>query len=390
MAVKLDQKQGVFLVLLDLSAAFDTVDHELLLGRLRDRIGLGGLALDWVRSYLQNRTQRVCVQTGSSTSQKLTCGVPQGSVLGPVLFSIYTLPVGDILRKHGMDFHFYADDQQLYASFKVSSQEEADTAMSRIQACIADIRAWMEANRLKFNDGKTELLVTMPAQQPLRIAVPELSIGDTVITPSKTVRNLGCIFDSTMQMEAQVTALCQSARFHLRNISHIRRYLSESATTRLVHAFVTSRLNCNNSLLYGLPKSQLRKLQLIQNSVARLITRTPIDHHITPVLRRLHWLPVPQRIKHKILVLTFKALNGLAPQYLADLLRVHRPGRTLRSASQLLLEEPRARTVTYGDRAFANAAPKLWNSMPHSVRSACTLSAFKSKVKTTLFTEAFN
>ncbi len=154
-------------------------------------------------------------------------------MLRPLLYSIYTLPVGDIVRKHGLDFHFYADDEQVYASFTFSSQE-ADAAM----ACIKEIRAWMTANKLKFNDAKTELLVAMPDRQPVRITVPTPTVVDSVITPSRTIRNLGCIFDSSMQMEAQVTAVCQSARFQLRNISHIRRFLNKSATERLVHACV--------------------------------------------------------------------------------------------------------------------------------------------------------
>jgi hypothetical protein len=290
-----------------------------------------------------------------------------------------------------MPFHFYADDEQLYVSFKVSSQEDVDSAVARIEACVADIRAWMAANRLKFNDGKTELLTIIPAHQSnTDLNIPDLCIGDCVITPSKTVKNLGSKFDSTLQMDAQVTAVCQSARFHLRNIGRIRRYLSEGAPTRLVHAFITSRLDCNNSLLCGLPKVQLTRLQRVQNSAARLISRTPKRQHISPVLERLHWLPVSERIDYKVLTLTYKSLKGLAPGYLAELLQERRPTRNTRSSSQLLLTEPRSRTVTYGDRAFSRAAPRLWNNLPQSLREATSLNSFKTMLKTFLFKRAYN
>ena len=190
-------------------------------------------------------------------------------------------------------------------------------------------------------------------------------------------------------MEAQVASVCQSARFHLRNIGRIRRYLSEGATTRLIHAFVTSRLDCNNSLLCGLPKVQLKRLQRIQNSAARIIARTPKRQHISPVLERLHWLPVSERVDYKVLTLTYKSLKGLAPGYLSELLQERRPNRTTRLSSQFLLTEPRSRTVTYGDRAFSRAAPRLWNNLPQSLREATSLHSFKTMLKTFLFRRAY-
>ena len=144
-----------------------------------------------------------------------------------------------------------------------------------------------------------------------------------------------------------------------------------------------------NCLLYGLPSIHLNKLQRVQNAAARIITGTKMRDHITPVLIRLHWLPIKQRINYKLLLFTYKALNGLAPQYLADLIQPTSHTRTLRSCSKLLLKVPRTHSVTYGDRSFGVAGPALWNSLPEHIQRADSLDSFKRNIKTHLFREAF-
>ena len=147
------------LLLLDLSAAFDTVDHEILLGRLSSRFDIKGKALDWLRSYLTDRTSKV--DDASSSVRPLHWGVPQGSVLCPILYLLYTSPLGDIAREHGLSFHFYADDSQLYTSLACNDTSDLVIAKQRLENCVADVNLRMTANKLKLNNDKSEFLLSL-------------------------------------------------------------------------------------------------------------------------------------------------------------------------------------------------------------------------------------
>lgn len=383
----IDGKKCVLLVLLDLSAAFDTVDHRKLLELLAERIGLEGMALKWFVNYLSDRIQSVLIDGKESEPWKILFGVPQGSVLGPILFIIYTSPLGDILRRHGIMFHLYADDTQLYLSFNINECKEA---FEKIELCISEIKTWMASNFLRLNDSKTEVLLIGSPHLLKKLPKSELHIGDDVITPSSNARNIGAMFDDTLSMNDHIAYMCKGAWHHLRQIGQIRNYLDSSAATTLMHSFVSSRLDNFNGLLFGVPKQHLGKLQRIQNAAARVVTRTKKGEHITPILRELHWLPVAKRVEYKILLLTYKALHGMAPSYIADLLTVSKKSRCVRSNSMLMLDIPRTKSVRYGDRAFSFSAPTLWNKLPHELKEASTTDSFKSQLKTLLFKEAYN
>ena len=189
-AMSIDNQKSVVLVLLDLSAAFDTVDHSLLLARLSTRFGICDQALDWFRSYLSDRTQYVRIQDVSSEVHALPYGVPQGSVLGPLLYSLYTSPLGDIARSHGLSYHFYADDTQLYLSFETSSPEDLSTCTSALEDCVKDIDLWMLNNKLKLNSGKTEIIVFSSSYRT-RPALKNLVIASDTVDCSTTAKILG-------------------------------------------------------------------------------------------------------------------------------------------------------------------------------------------------------
>ena len=191
-------------------------------------------------------------------------------------------------------------------------------------------------------------------------------------------------------MVSHVNNLCKSCYYQLRIIGQLRPYITEDVAKMFVHSLVISRLDYCNALLFGVPDELLQKLQRLQNTAARIVTRVKRSSHITPSLMRLHWLPVRERISFKVIVLTHRAIQGTAPKYLCDLLQCYVPQRNLRSSSQNLLLCSKTRLKTFGDRAFMNSAPKLWNDLPPDIRAIDTECDFKKALKTYLFRSAFN
>ena len=366
--LNMNKQHVTLLVLLDLSAAFDTVDHNVLLTRLHSKFGISGTALEWFSSYLSGRSQRVMVQGNLSQSLILDFGVPQGSCLGPLLFTIYASKLFDVIKGHLPTVHCYADDTQLYVSFSPNKNTGQYEAVNAIQHCVDDIRNWMTNDKLLLNDEKTEFLMIGTKPQRAKVNIDHILIGDSVIRPKGVVKNLGTWLDSTLSMNFHVNNICSNAFYYLYNIRRIRKYLSRRSTETLIHAFVSSRVDYCNSLLYGLPAYQLNKLQRVQNTAARLIFQESKYCHVRSLLYNLHWLPVKFRIDFKILLLTYKAINGLAPFYLQELISLKEACKyKLRSdCDGLLLNPVKFKTLTtLGDRSFAGSAPKLWNSLPY-------------------------
>ncbi len=270
---KADSKSSV-LILLDLSAAFDTVNHQISTLHLStlSSLDITGIPLRWFESYLTGRSFRVAWGGEVSKAHKLVTGVPQGSVLGPLLFSTYTTSLAPIIQAHGFSYHFYADDTQLYLSFR----PDDPTVAARISGCLADISAWMKEHHLQLNLAKTELLV-FPATPTLQHDFT-IQLGSSTITPSVSVRNLGAIFDDQLIFKEHIAKTARSCRFALHNIRKIRPFLTKHAAQLLVQALVISRLDYCNALLAGLPSNTIKPLQMIQNAAARLVFNEPKLH----------------------------------------------------------------------------------------------------------------
>ena len=317
----LDRKKGVILVLLDLTAAFYTVDHSMLLRQLYS-IGIRESALAWLTSYLSDRTLAIKIGDVVSRQQRLDCGIPQGSVLGPLLFTIYCMPISSIFAKHGVNYHMYADDTQLYVEFPRNRPTDAENAAHRIGNCVTDLTRWLTDHQLLLNESKTEAIAFNVPSCKVPPAITDINICGCNITLQQTVRDIGVVLDSGLDMSAQVFRLCQGAYFQLHNIAKIRHCLTVNACKTIVHALVTSKLDYGNAVLFGINGRLLNKLQMTQNSAARLIMRQRRRDHITPVLIALHWLPIRFRVMYKLLVLTFLAIHNLAPAYITDLISI--------------------------------------------------------------------
>jgi hypothetical protein len=241
-------------------------------------------------------------------------------------------------------------------------------------------------NFLQLNNEKTEAILFGNKKDRLELTSLLSNKGLQVKT---TVKNLGVQIDSDLTFNSHIKSVSKSAFYHLKNISKLRNLMTKSDLEKLIHAFISSKLDYCNGLLTGLPKKNIRQLQLIQNAAARVLMKAKRSDHVTPLLKALHWLPVSQRIDFKVLLLVFKSLTGMGPTYLVDLLQYHTPTRPLRSQDQLFLTKPTVRTKS-GEAAFSFYATQLWNQLPISIRTAPSIDTFKTSIKTHLFSVAFS
>ena len=383
------------LILLDLSAAFDTIDHDLLLKRLSTEFGFNHTVSKWFSSYMFGRKQ--CVKVGDVVSDAicLLFGVPQGSVLGPILFILYTTPLSKIISSHELiQHHLYADDTQIYLELTPTNSSEA---IAQLQACLSEVQSWMASNKLKLNPDKTEFIVFGSDDQRAKFSgLFPVDILGNLISPSDSVRNLGVFFDAKFSFHKHVSSICQSCYVQLRDLRRIRRHLSLPTAVSLANALVSSRLDYCNSLFNSLTNRELNRLCSIQKSLARIVTKTPKSSPITPVLKNLHWLPIRERIEFKTLVLTHKCLYTSKPSYLSSHIKRYTCAvATRRSQPKMnILSKPvYDRNINHSkkhfDNSFAYYAPDHWNQLDPAVRSIAELYPFRRALKTYLFRRAY-
>ena len=378
-----DEKKATVVMLLDLSAAFDTVDHDKLLNILRREIGVCGVALQWFTSYLKGRCQRVKIGTFESADITIRFGVPQGSVLGPILFNIYIRSLYSTVKSTKFNIHGFADDHQVYRSF--NSDMEYQTMTIDLPKCFAEIDYWMKDHYLQLNPGKTEIVV-FGSQATLA----KLQLNGVFIYPSICVRlvpfakNLGFYLDSSLDFSTQIKRLKSTCFNKLRNIAKMKPFLSIKQMQQLVQALILSSLDYCNALYFGANSKIIEQIQSIQNRACATIFGLKKCDSKSENLKKLHWLRIRERIEFKILLITFKALNGLAPSYISDLIKFNPLSGSRYPSLYTYVSK-----TSYGDRSFMCCAAKLWNNLPDEVKNTSSIDIFKIKLKTHLFKKSF-
>ena len=325
----------------------------------------------------------------------LKYGVPQGSVLGPILFSLYTTPLSKVISMHpNVKFHFYADDTQLF--IHLTHQSAAD-AFERLKLCLDDVKLWLGSNKLKLNADKTEFIIyrSKTQRERLKTFLPINILGESLM-PSEYVKNLGVWFDSNFSFSKHVQNVSKLCFIQMRDLRRIRQYLTHDAALMAANALVGSRLDYCNSLLRSLTANELRKLQCIQNCLARIVCKASKYSHATPIRKALHWLPIKQCCIFKTALLVYKFLHTGCPSYFSPFLKTRRsPYNTRASKSgNLLLEIPQFipsvhKSARHFGYSFAYDAPKIWNDLPDDVRSATSIHIFRKRLKSYLFTKSY-
>ena len=373
-----DMNICTIVIFIDLSAAFDTVDIDLLINILETEIGISGTALKWFESFLRGRKQKVRINGQLSSEIDVMFGVPQGSVLGPFLYNIYTRSKYDVFSKHGFKSSGFADDDNGRKRFSLCFQY--DILKNSIDESMQDIINWMHIHHLKINTDKTDIVLFHPKELKDSVIIRGTHIGENCIRFSSLVKNLGVFLDENLTMKNHINTTTSYGYKLLSDIGKIRNILSQKHTEVLVHSVISSRMDYCNSLFINTNHASLKKLQKLQNSAARLVTRTRKRESMTPILQSLHWLSVESRLAYKVLLLTYKMITNTYPLVFNLTYKQFscRPDDHLKLATYF----PRTK---YGRKTFAYVAPRLWNSLPLYMRLCEDVMEYKKQLKTFLF-----
>ncbi len=385
----MEEQSIAAMVFLDLSTAFDTVDHGVLHEVLNKTFHIKGKALQWMDSYSSPRWCQAAIGNSYSDRKSLSFSVPQGSCMGPTLYTLYASTLQTVIPP-SVNIHGYADDHALKEKFDPRTPGAEELVLLDISGTMDEVEHWMRVNRLKLNPTKTECLYFGSKQMLKHCVHNHMMIAASPIPRGKVTKYLGVLLDQHLLFH-QVTKACHTASLNLSRIRHLRPYLTEETCAILVKTLVMSHLDYCNVVYTGLPDKELNKLQCVQNIAAKLVLKAGRRDSTTECLHSLHWLPIRWRIIYKIALLVHKSLTGEAPGHLKDMFQLWAQKGRHNDPGDRLLIVPFTGRKTFADRALTVAGPKIWNFMlSKTLRNITTEQTFKDQLKTFLFAKAFD
>ena len=326
----LERQHITSLAILDLLAAFDTIDHNIFLHILEQKFGFCGRALKWFQNYLRPQSFTVNINGKYLRSKNLEFSVPQGSCSGANLFTCYCSLITDSIPSF-VTLSGFADDHSIRRCFPAKFHTAEKRTISTMENTLTKVANWMTSMQLKLNSEKTKFILFGSRQMLKHADTEHLNFGTTPIQWSNLIKYLGGYLVSCLTFKEHVKQKCKAAMLNFIKIKTIRPSLTASACHTLVLMLCISHLDYANALLYGMTKKLKSKYQRIQNMCAKLVLNKEKYDSATKCLQELHWLPIKQRIQHKILLMTHKALSGQAPKYIQELIKIKTPCRQLKS-----------------------------------------------------------
>lgn len=374
-----DDGKVTLLALMDMSAAFDTIDHSILLTRLSS-LRLHSSVISWFQHYLEGRTCAVKCIDAQSQPKIVKYGVPQGSVLGPLLFVLYVRELGHIPKQNGVSYVMYADDLQL---FTTTPHSEVSLATIKLEVCISEIEKWLSFNQLMMNPEKTEFIILGKKATIKKLPTTlSLQIGNTTIPPNTTVRNLGFIIDTHLTMEQHIQHVCRNCFFYLKAISRQRYFMDKHSSLMLMQAFILSRIDYCASLLASATSKQETHMQRVLNYAVRVVERLTRRESVKHHQHTIGWLPIKQRFLLRIALLVHSGVHTGQPITIRDMLTLKSScmvssSQTRSTDDTTLLHIPKTKSKI-GDAAFSVIGPRTWNSIPQKIREIKSIARFKS------------
>ena len=359
------------MVLIDLQKAFDTIDHKILLKKLK-YIGLSDDATNWIKSYLRNRITFVEIEGYMSSERHIKCGVPQGSILGPLLFLIY---VNDMSQSVNCGLLLYADDSCLIVTHK-----DVNYIEKTLNTNLSSLCDWLVDNKLSIHLGKTESILFGTRNKLAKVNQLNIHYGDHVIEQKQSVTYLGVTLDNILSGKSMVEGILCKINSKLRFLYRKQKFLSKDIRRLLCNSLIQPHYDFACCSWYPLLTQNLKKrLQISQNKCIRFCLNLKNRERIDEAkFIEINWLPVKERYEQCMCTLIYKFFNKNVPEYINDIFRVNIGKYNTRNPN--MLKRPFYKTSN-GQKAISYIGPKLWDGMPNHLKGKISISSFKHDYK---------